>query len=133
MHSKFFFFENRHDDMQKLGSNFIVRRSHRHRSKALDEIFSMARSMGVHYTKFSSKVAKTQTFQIFSPPIELFDPNLGLRCQIGSGPTRTDPEDPESGPGSPGRPDFGSPPARGAGPGGKKIFRSIAKNGTPSS
>ena len=56
--------------MQKLGSNFIVRRSYYHRSKALDEIFSMARSMGVHYTKLSSEVTKDANF---SPPIELFD------------------------------------------------------------
>ena len=47
------FFETRHFDMQKLGSSFIVRRSYYHRSKALDEIFSMARSMGLQEAKIT--------------------------------------------------------------------------------
>ena len=113
--------------MQKLGSNFIVRRSYYHRSKALDEIFPMARSMRFQDATISSKVTKNTYFLIFSPGIELFDPNLDQRCQIGSGSTRTDPEDPESGPGTPGGPDFEPPPARAAGRAGKKILRSIAK------
>ena len=62
MISKFFVLNIGTITMQKLGSNFIVQRSYHHRSKALDEIFSMARSMGVHYTKLSSNVAKNTNF-----------------------------------------------------------------------
>ena len=73
-------FENRRDDMPKLGSDPIVRRSRYHRLKTLDEIFAMAINMDAEHSKLCSKVAtKTQAFRISSPPIELFDPNLGQR------------------------------------------------------
>ena len=62
--------------MQKLGSNFIVRRSYYHRSKALDEIFWMARSRGVQDAKISLKVVNNTYVQIFSLGLELFEPNL---------------------------------------------------------
>ena len=63
--------------MQILASNFIVRRSYYRRSKALDEFCSMARSMGVHYTKLSSKVAKNTNFS------DLFTAHSAFRSKLG--------------------------------------------------